>query len=55
VLGDDAVAGVGHAGIDAEDDHVHGGDSARRPGRLPAVAARTSRIEGGGIGRRDDR
>ena len=35
VVGDDAVAGVGHARIDAEDDHVHGRDSARRAGRLP--------------------
>ena len=34
---DDAVARVGHARIDAEDDHVHDRDSARRPGRLPAV------------------
>ncbi len=29
-----AVARVGGAGIDAEDDHLHGGDSARRGGRL---------------------
>ena len=35
VVRDDAVAGVGHPRIDAEDDHVHERDSARRPGRLP--------------------
>ena len=34
MAGDDAVARVGGAGIDAEDDHA-GRDSARRPGRLP--------------------
>ena len=34
LLRDDAVAGVGHARVDAEDDHVHVRDSARRAGRL---------------------
>src|SRR3712207_7761000 len=37
---DDAVAGVGGTGIYAEDDH-HGGDSARRSGRLPPGRARS--------------
>ena len=44
---DDAVARVGGARIDAEDDHLHGGDSARAAGRLPrvgrAVAAKCER------------
>ena len=39
VVRDDAVAGVGDAGVDAEDDHVHARDSARRPGRLPVRAS----------------
>src|SRR6185503_20966561 len=46
LLRDDAVAGVGHAGIDAEDDHVHGWDSASGLGRLPRrTSALSSRRE----------
>jgi hypothetical protein len=40
---------VGHAGIDAEDDHVHGGDSARGVGRLLAARFTNFGIEGGWI------
>ena len=51
---DDAVARVGGAGIDAEDDHVHGGDSPCRAGRLPARSARgqprAHRLRHGGQG-----
>ena len=53
VVRDDAVARVGHAWIDAEDDHVHAGDSARSPGRLPAAVPgreRQRRWVGGGEG-----
>jgi len=45
---DDAVARVGHARIDAEDDHVHDRDSARRAGRLPAVPVTPANGNGAG-------
>ena len=35
LMRDHSVAGVGDAGVDAEDDHVHPPNSAREVGRLP--------------------
>ena len=46
---DDAVAGVGDAGVDAEDDHVHAGDSPPRAGRLPRLGPRIGACLGPGI------